>query len=274
MQVTFLGTADGHTSAHRNHSGILLRTPETTLLLDCGAPVAPYLLREKIDADLPHGIWLSHAHSDHIGQFPSLIQSLWLRARRAPLHIYAPPSLAATLRDYLEKCLLFPELIGFPIHWHDLKPGARFTLGAFELRAFATNHLVNLASFFQKGYPGTCFECYGATIDYQKNRYLYSADLALPQEMRGAIKPSRQPKQKPKRIQALFCELTHFPDKALFEELAGASIDSLWITHYPDHLGTEQAALRKLARKCGFKGEVHVMHDQQSCLLKFDKTKS
>ena len=264
MHVTFLGTADGHTSARRNHSGILLRTDETTLLLDCGAPVAQYLLQSKIDADLPHGIWLSHAHSDHIGQFPSLIQSLWLRARRAPLHIYAPGPLAATLKDYLEKCLLFPELIGFPIHWHDLKPGARFTLGAFTLRAFGTNHLVNLASFFKKGYPGTCFECYGVTIDYRKERYLYSADLALPQEMRSTLK-------KPKRIAALFCELTHFPEKALFEELAGAAVDSLWVTHYPDHLGTEEASLRKLARKCGYKGTVHVMHDLQSCVLNPDK---
>ncbi len=260
MQVTFLGTADGHTSPQgRNHSGILIQADGFSLLLDCGAPVAQYLLGRKIDPDVPEAIWLRHVHSDHIGQFPSLIQSLWLRARRAPLHVYAPEPVVPMLRDYLAKCLLFPELIGFPIVWHALSAEAKATKHhAFVLKAFPTAHLDNLASFFKKNYPETCFECYGLILDTPEGRYVYSADIALPRELRPALK---------KPVKALFCELTHFPEAALFEELAGKQVDSLWVTHYPDHFMKQEAALRKLAKKEGFRGKVFVMADKQSCVL-------
>ncbi len=162
-----------------------------------------------------------------------------------------------TLRDYLEKCILFPELIGFPIHWHGLTPKGKIApQGPFALRQFGTTHLNNLANFFQKGYPKTCFECYGLVMDYKKERYIYSADVAVPSDMRSLLnKPAK----------ALFCELTHFPEQALFEELAGKPIESLWITHYPDHLAGSEAELRKLAKKCKYTGSVHVMSDRQSC---------
>lgn len=204
MQVTFLGTADGHTSPlGRSHSGILIQASDFSLLLDCGANVAQYLSMHKIDPNVPEAIWLSHAHSDHIGQFPMLIQSLWLRTRRAPLHIYAPDAIVPVLQDYLVKCILFPELIGFPIVWHPLTPTAKATKhGGFTLKGFATAHLDNLASFFQKKYPQTCFDCYGLVLDTPKGRYVYSADIALPEELRPALK---------KPVKALFCELTHFP---------------------------------------------------------------
>ena len=258
MQVIFLGTADGHTSPMgRNHSGILIQADEFSLLLDCGAPVAQYLLGEKIDPNVPEAIWLSHVHSDHIGQFPNLIQSLWLRARRAPLHVYAPEPVVPMLQDYLAKCLLFTELIGFPIVWHGLSAAAKVTKHAgFSLKGFPTAHLDNLASFFQKNYPGTCFDCYGLVLDTPKGRYVYSADIALPEELRASLK---------KPVKALFCELTHFPEAALFEELAGKPVDTLWITHYPDHFAKKESDLRKLAKKSGYTGKVYVMADRQSC---------
>src|ERR1700748_1635669 len=86
MRAIFLGTADGHTSAKREHSGILLQTKETSILLDCGASAARFLLGKKIEPDVPEMLFISHMHSDHNGMISQLIQSLWLRTRRAPLH--------------------------------------------------------------------------------------------------------------------------------------------------------------------------------------------
>lgn len=254
MRATFLGTADGHTSARREHSGILLHTEETTLLLDCGAAAARYLLHKKIDADVPELLWISHMHSDHNGQFSSLIQSLWLRTRRAPLHIFGPGEVLADMKHWLEKCLLFPELIGFPIHWHAVKPGKPVVQGAFTLTAFATQHLNSLASHFKRAYPNTCFDCYGVTIEYKGKRYVYSADLAHPRELAPALKEGK--------VTALLCELTHFPERDLFHEMAQYPVQSIWITHYPDHLVKREAELKLIAREEKFRGDVHLMHDK------------
>jgi ribonuclease BN (tRNA processing enzyme) len=254
MRATFLGTADGHTSARREHSGILLQTKETTFLLDCGAAAARFLLHKKIEPDVPEMMWISHMHSDHTGQFSQLIQSLWLRTRRAPMHVFGPEAVLDALKDWLEKCILFPELIGFPIHWHPVKPGRPAVQGPFKLTAFATKHLDSLAGHFKSAYPNTCFDCYGVTIEYQGQRYVYSADLAHPLELTPALEAGK--------INALLCELTHFPERELFRELAQYPVKSLWITHYPDHLVRREAELKVIAKEEKFRGQVHLMHDK------------
>lgn len=254
MRAIFLGTADGHTSARREHSGILIQAAETTLLLDCGAAAARFLLQKKFDPDVPEVLWISHMHSDHNGQVASLIQSLWLRTRRAPLHIYGPAQVMEDVKLWLEKCLLFPELIGFPIHWHPIKPGKPVTHGPFTFTAFATQHLVSLASYFKKAYPNTCFDCYGVVVEYDERRYVYSADLAHPSELAPALEG--------KKVTALLCELTHFPERELFHEVAKYAVQSVWITHYPDHLVRREAELKSMAKEEKFRGEVHLMHDR------------
>jgi ribonuclease BN (tRNA processing enzyme) len=254
MRALFLGTADGHTSPLRDHSGILIQTEETSLLLDCGAAAARFFLRKRLSADLPEILWISHMHSDHVGQVGSLVQSLWLRTRRAPLHILGPEDVLVTIKDWLEKCLLFPELIGFPIHWHAVKPGRPFKLGPFIFTAFATEHLHSLANYFKRTYPNTCFDCYGVTIEYRGQRYVYSADLAHPRELMPALSMGK--------VAGLLCELTHFPERELFDFVAQYPVRAIWITHYPDHLVRREKELRQIAREEKFRGEVHLMHDR------------
>ncbi len=255
MRVTFLGTADGHTSATREHSGILIQTPESSLLLDCGSTVPRYLLAKKCSPDVPEAIWISHMHSDHIGQLRMLIQSLWLRARCAPLHIFAPKKTIPTLQDFFEKCLLFPELLGFAIEWHPIKAGVKMKLGVFELNAFSTRHLASLASFFERKYPKTCFECYGVAITYKKQKYVYSADIEKPKDLRPALKSP---------VRALFCELTHFPERDLFKELSSHTVPKVLITHYPDHLENKETRLLALAREEKYRGKVFLMRDKRT----------
>jgi len=254
MRAIFLGTADGHTSARREHSGILIQAEESSLLLDCGAAAARFFLFKKIEPDVPEILWISHMHSDHTGQVSQLIQSLWLRTRRAPLHVLGPAKVLSDMKDWLEKCLLFPELIGFPIHWHPVKPGRPYTQGPFTFTAFATQHLVSLASHFKRAYPNTCFDCYGVLIEYDGKRYVYSADLAHPIELLPALQAGK--------VSALLCELTHFPERELFKEVAKHPVQSVWITHYPDHLVRKEAELKLIAREEKFRGEVHLMHDR------------
>jgi ribonuclease BN (tRNA processing enzyme) len=259
MRATFLGTADGHASPGRSHSGVYLTEGKTSLLLDCGAPAAQFFLQKRIAANHPKALWLSHMHSDHLGQFPMLIQSLWLRARREPLTVYAPQPVIPTLQDYLQKCLLFPGLIGFPIVWHGITARKKFSLDHLTLQPFPTTHLLSLAKFFRKSHPHTCFDCYGLIVNSHAGRIVYSADLASPRELRSCL-------QKPTR--ALICELAHFPEKLLFEELALAQpINQTLITHYPDRLSPRQRQLRQLARDCRFDSGIKIVKDGQTIQL-------
>ena len=253
MRALFLGTADGHTSAERDHSGLLLQASEQSLLLDCGAMAGRLLLRAGHDPDIPGALWLSHMHSDHIGQFGSLIQSLWLRQRHAPLSIFGPTDVLRVMKDWLERCILFPGLVGFPLEWHGVTPGKPVTWGPFTLTAFATEHLASLAAQFRQDYPKTCFDCYGVTLDHAGQRYVYSADIAAPEDLGSALQSGR--------VRSLVCEVTHFPERNLFRYLASYPVDNLWLTHYPDRLAGQEKALREMAKEEKFNGVVHLVQD-------------
>ncbi len=254
LRATFLGTAAGDTSINRDHSGILLETGGTSLLLDCGGNIARHFRAGEIPAAQPGAIWLSHMHSDHIGQFGMLIQSLWLRQRRAPLHVFGPAEVLRVMQDWLVRCILFPELVGFAIEWHTVRPGVAVTHGPFTFTAFATEHLTNLAQQFRKNYPATCFECYGVAIDVDNRRYVYSADLANPRELAPALQG--------REVAALICELAHYPEQDLFRELARYDVKSLWITHYPDIYTGQEKKLRLVAQAEKFLGTVHLVQDK------------
>ena len=252
MRATFIGTSDGYTS-RRDHSGILLETPETTLLLDCGGAAARFLLKKKYPPAAPEILWLSHMHSDHNGQVSSLVQSLWLRGRREPLHIFGPSGVLKAMKEWLPRCLLFPELIGFPIRWHPVRAGVPYTHGLVTLTAFPTEHLKGLAQAFKKSYPATCFDCFGLVLEYGERRYVYSADLAHPRELLPAMGK--------KEVAALICELTHFPERELFQILSNSSVESLWLTHYPDKTVRRKTELQRMAQEERFKGGVHLVED-------------
>ncbi len=254
LRATFLGTAAGDTSIAREHSGLLLEADGASLLLDCGGNVARHFHAGGHPSAVPTAIWLSHMHSDHVGQFSLLIQSLWLRHRREPLHVFGPAEVLRVMEDWLVRCILFPRLIGFPIEWHPVEPGVAVKEGPFTLTAFATEHLASLAEQFRSSHPTTCFECYGAAIDYQGRRYVYSADLAHPRELAPALEG--------REVTALFCELSHYPECELFREIAPYDIQSVWLTHYPDVYVGQEKRLKVAAHEENFRGAVHLMQDK------------
>jgi len=254
VRATFLGTAAGDTSIAREHSGILLEADGASLLLDCGGNVARHFHAGNYSPDVPGAIWLSHMHSDHIGQFGMLIQSLWLRQRRAPLHVFGPAEVLRVMEEWLVRCILFPSLIGFSIEWRPVQPGVPVTDGPFTLTAFATEHLVNLAQQFQKKHPETCFDCFGAAIDVEGRRYVYSSDLAHPRELAPVLEG--------RTVTALICELAHYPENELFRELAPYDIQSIWITHYPDAYVGQEKKLKLAAQEEKFAGTVHLLQDK------------
>jgi ribonuclease BN (tRNA processing enzyme) len=254
LRALFLGTAAGNTSVSRDHSGILLETDGSSILLDCGAVAARHFHANDFPTNVPGALWLSHMHSDHVGQVGMLIQSLWLRTRREPLHVYGPPGVVGVMKDWLERCLLFPELIGFPIEWHAVQPGVPVVYGPFTLTAFPTEHLTSLANQFRAAYPATCFQCYGVALDCHGRRYVYSADLAHPRELAPALEQ--------REVTALICELAHFPERELFQELARYDVKTLWLTHFPDAFVGQEKKLRMTAQEQKFTGIVHLLQDK------------
>jgi ribonuclease BN (tRNA processing enzyme) len=103
-RVIFLGTAAALPTGDRGNSALALVSDpsEPGLLIDCGDGVYRALVRAELGPDALGDIFITHAHIDHIGALPSLIESFRLAGRRRPLRIFALPETMAITRQLLD----------------------------------------------------------------------------------------------------------------------------------------------------------------------------
>jgi len=90
IELTFLGTASAIHTKNRNHSSIVVKISDKTVLLDCGESTQKQLMYANISPMKIDIIFITHLHGDHILGLPGLLQSIAFRGRTEPLHIYGP----------------------------------------------------------------------------------------------------------------------------------------------------------------------------------------
>lgn len=103
-RVIFLGTAAALPTGDRGATALALvgDPSEPGLLIDCGDGVYRALVRAELGPDAISDLFITHAHIDHLGGLPSLIESLRLAGRRRPLRIFALPETMAVAKKLLD----------------------------------------------------------------------------------------------------------------------------------------------------------------------------
>src|SRR5215813_7932973 len=103
-RVTFLGTAAALPLLGRANTSMVVTAngATTSLLIDCGGDTYSALLRADFGPDAIGDLLITHAHIDHIGGLPSLIESLRLGGRSAPLRVWGLPMVLQVARGLIE----------------------------------------------------------------------------------------------------------------------------------------------------------------------------
>jgi ribonuclease BN (tRNA processing enzyme) len=238
--VTFLGTSDGLPSTDRSHASLLVRMAGRTILLDCGEPCSHTLKRMGVDFNSIDAVVITHTHSDHVGGFPMLLQSMWLEKRRRPLPVWMPGHGIPPLRDWLSACYLFEPLLGFPLKWVALDKHPAMKCGPVQMRTFRTAHLDGLRKKFAASYPRVQFNAFSILATARGKRLAYSADLSGPQDL---LPLCANP------LDLLVVELAHFHPRALFEFLLPKKIRRVAVTHMGRPVKAQLSEVKSLARK-------------------------
>ncbi len=100
--VTFLGTSAAVPTADRGYTSLVISDGRFGMLIDCGAIVYQALLRSNIAPETITDLFITHAHIDHIGGLPALLECLRLSGRRSPLRLWALPETLAVVSDLLK----------------------------------------------------------------------------------------------------------------------------------------------------------------------------
>ena len=75
-RFTVVGCGTVVPEADRSCSAYLLETDAARVLLDCGPGTVRSLARVRVDWTAITDVWISHFHTDHIGDIPALLFSL------------------------------------------------------------------------------------------------------------------------------------------------------------------------------------------------------
>ena len=145
--LNVLGTASALPTTERYPSAQVLNVRGRLFMIDCGEGAQIQLRKAGISFLKIEHICLSHVHGDHIFGLFGLLSTMGMLGRTAPLYVYAPKSLAATLEFFRSN---FGEGLLYEIRHVILKmssPELVYENRNVELLAFPLNHRVETFGF-------------------------------------------------------------------------------------------------------------------------------
>lgn len=123
MTITFFGITGGIQSRESTNTSFAVRAGQISLLVDCSGSPVMSLRQDGIDPRSLDAVVLTHAHTDHIYAFPSLVHNLWLMGREPVLRVIGNPGTLARARQLCEPLGLLQKKGLFPIEWLELEDG-------------------------------------------------------------------------------------------------------------------------------------------------------
>ena len=117
-ELIILGAAASVPNARTDTTGLALRGPDWSVLIECGGSPLYKLARAGVPLDDIKATILTHRHTDHIYGLPILVQGLWLAGREVPLPIYGPRETLDLSQELLHLFGLSEQEGMLPLEWH------------------------------------------------------------------------------------------------------------------------------------------------------------
>lgn len=255
--VHYLGTGAAVPSPGRDNTSLALDDGNEITLVDTSGSPLKRLGEAGITPDRLSRVIITHEHLDHTFGYPSLLQSLWLVGRRAPLDVYAQAATWRILDGLTDLYRADRWTDAFPIHKHQIEPGERPFV--------ETDQITVRASRGKHSVPSV-----GLRIETSDgNALVYSSDTSPCDEIRELARDAS----------VLVHEATflagheeqagrfgHSTARQAAEVAAGAGAERLVLIHFTP-FGPDDLTSLKQGAEATFSGQIEVPSDLDSLTL-------
>jgi len=251
VHFVFLGSSGAIPGRDRDTTSLVFVGPRDAVLVDCGGSPAQKLLLAGVDPLALSRVVITHIHPDHAYGLPSLVQTLFLLGRHAPLHLACREEHEAPLRALLGLFGLLERPGIFPLVWEPVPPREGFAVGTpgdFALTASPNAHggMPNMALRFEA--PGR------PAVVYSSDTEPCAAVEALARGAHTLIHEATFSERRPRGVGA------HSTAAQAGEVAARAGVARLILAHIDAGLHGELDALREEAR-ARFPGTVEIARE-------------
>jgi len=137
IDITFLGTGQAVPTARRNHTSILIRYEDESILIDCGEGTQRQFRKAKINPCNITKVLITHWHGDHILGIPGLLQTLALNGYNKELEVFGP----AGTKKFLDLILNIFIFVGkLKIKIYEIEKEGVFYENNFFLESYKVRH--------------------------------------------------------------------------------------------------------------------------------------
>jgi len=143
VHFVFLGSSGAVPARERDTTSVVFAGADDAVLVDCGGSPAHKLLRAGVEPARLTRVVITHMHADHVYGLPSLLETLYLLGRTAPLRLACREEHAAALRALLGVFRQLERAGMFPIVWELVPARERFALpdvGSFAVSTSPNAH--------------------------------------------------------------------------------------------------------------------------------------
>ena len=216
MKLTFLGSSHGVPSECRFCSSAMLEVGDRLYLIDAGAPVIDLLLRAGKRPEQLRAVFTTHAHGDHVGGLPYLLDLCNWYFDHSDMDVYlTEKALVENVTDYVSLVEGRP-FCHDRLRLHLADGGTVFDDGTVRVLYVPTSHFPPRPS-------------YALVIEAENRRLLFTGDLSAGLERHDFPAVAAE-----KDFDLVACEMAHIGPRDVLPVMASCRTKSFWFQHvYP-----------------------------------------
>ena len=141
IRIAFLGTSGSVPTLKRGLPSIVVQSPRSMWMFDCGEGVQRQMMGSKTSFHRKMKIFITHLHGDHVLGLPGLLQTMALMERKEPVEVYGPTGLI-TFIQCTKDTLNFG--LNYPVSIHEIGgEGVICDEKDYQVLAVNSNHAVD-----------------------------------------------------------------------------------------------------------------------------------